>query len=302
VYLKQIEAFVSIVKYKSFSKAAKALHLSQPTISAYIKSLENELGIMLIIRTTNGIFLSEAGTAFHEYASRILHMRNMTHMEMQKYTNSVKGTVHIVSTTFASQYILPRVATKALQKHPDLHFKIDLERSSFVTRAMEELGADFGIVELIPDNPQYVCEMITREPLVLVTPNTPKYQAYGNEFPVETLAKEPFIFCFEGNSLRKVAIDYLKSLGISENELHIVAEMQTVVGILQAVRSNLGITFATKRNMTDYVQDGLCLTFDLPSDILNLPQNIIYHKDKLFSPAANHIIQCLLEEKKNYDI
>ena len=296
MFLKQIEAFVSIIKYKSFSKAAKTLHLSQPTISSYMKSLESELGVLLIVRTSNGIFLSEAGDAFYKYAINILNVRNNAYMELQKYSGNVKGTVHIVSSTFASQYILPGIAVKVIDAHPALHFKIDQRDSEDVITCMENSGADFGIVELVPDAPNYRSKLITKEPLVLVTPNTPKYQAYNGVFPIETLAEEPMILRFQGNSIRTIAGNYLSSIGISENDIRIIAEMETMVGIVQAVRANIGVTFAAKRRMEDFVREGSCLTFDLHSDILYLPQNVIYHKDKLFTPAANYLLQQLLDK------
>ena len=76
MYLNQIEAFVEVVDHKSFSKAAKVLYLSQPTISAYVKSLENEIGTQLIYRTTKDIILSEAGKRFYGYAKEMIRFRN----------------------------------------------------------------------------------------------------------------------------------------------------------------------------------------------------------------------------------
>ena len=65
---KQIEAFVYVVRYKSFSKAADALYLTQPTISSHISSLESILGLKLVDRSSKEIYLTAAGEIFFEYA------------------------------------------------------------------------------------------------------------------------------------------------------------------------------------------------------------------------------------------
>jgi DNA-binding transcriptional LysR family regulator len=73
---KQIEAFVNVAKYKSFSKAAEAIYLSQPTISSHIASLENELGVILFDRNGKEVRLTRAGSIFIEYAVNLINIRN----------------------------------------------------------------------------------------------------------------------------------------------------------------------------------------------------------------------------------
>lgn len=72
---KQIEAFVNVIKYKSFSKAAEATFLTQPTISTHISSLEKELGVTLIDRMGKESRPTKQGRAFYNYAINLLHTR-----------------------------------------------------------------------------------------------------------------------------------------------------------------------------------------------------------------------------------
>ena len=65
MHLKQLEVFVNVVKLKSFSKAAEAVYLSQPTVSAHINALEEELDTKLIVRSTKEVYPSEAGKIFY---------------------------------------------------------------------------------------------------------------------------------------------------------------------------------------------------------------------------------------------
>ena len=87
MFINQVEAFVNVVKYKSFSQAARKLYLSQPTISSHIKSLEAEFGVQLLVRTTKDVVLSDAGKIFYDYALELIHIRDVAYMKMKAYTN-----------------------------------------------------------------------------------------------------------------------------------------------------------------------------------------------------------------------
>ena len=73
---KQLESFRAVVKYQSFTRAAKALYISQPTISSHIRELEEELESRLIVRTTKSLEMTPRGWELYECASNILRLRN----------------------------------------------------------------------------------------------------------------------------------------------------------------------------------------------------------------------------------
>ena len=90
---KQIEAFVSVVDNKSFSKAADVCFLTQPTISARISTLEKELGVRLIDRTGREAFLTDYGKVFYKYAAEMLDTRNRATDSIQDLSKEIKGMI-----------------------------------------------------------------------------------------------------------------------------------------------------------------------------------------------------------------
>ena len=90
---KQIEAFVTVVDNKSFSKAADVFLLTQPTISARISTLEKELGVRLIDRNGKEAFLTDYGKVFYKYAAEMLDTRNRAAGSIQDLSNEIKGMV-----------------------------------------------------------------------------------------------------------------------------------------------------------------------------------------------------------------
>ena len=107
MHFKQIEAFVNVIRCKSFSKAAEAIYLSQPTISAHISSLESELGVCLIVRSTKEVYPSAAGRIFYQHALEMLRLRERAVLEVQSYATEVRGELDIAASTVPSQYIIP---------------------------------------------------------------------------------------------------------------------------------------------------------------------------------------------------
>lgn len=108
MHLKQLEVFVNVVKLKSFSKAAEAVYLSQPTVSAHINALEDELDAKLIVRSTKEVYPSKAGKIFYQYALEMLNLRDMAMQEVKSYSTQVRGTLDVAASTVPSQYLLDR--------------------------------------------------------------------------------------------------------------------------------------------------------------------------------------------------
>ena len=104
---KQLEAFVYVVKLKSFSKAAQRIYLTQPTISAHINSLEKELDTKLIERGTKYVYPTKPGSILYQYAVKMLNLRDDACCSVKNYNKELKGSLTICASTVPSQYILP---------------------------------------------------------------------------------------------------------------------------------------------------------------------------------------------------
>jgi len=102
--LRQLEAFVKVVELQSFSKAAKNLFLTQPTVSAHIVSLEKELNVKLVDRTTKNVETTSEGERLYEYAKEILEIKEDLYQEFGA-RSQVNEEIIIAGSTIPSQYI-----------------------------------------------------------------------------------------------------------------------------------------------------------------------------------------------------
>lgn len=116
---KQLEAFVAVVDYGSFSEAARKLYLTQPTISAHVRSLEEELHTKLIIRTTKKTTITTKGYQLYDSAVRMLEIRNNL---LENFTGVQKHMIDLAASTIPSSYLLPEILAAYGKTHPDTYF------------------------------------------------------------------------------------------------------------------------------------------------------------------------------------
>lgn len=293
MFLNQIEAFVNVVKYKSFSAAAKELYLSQPTISSHIKSLENELGVQLIVRSTKDVVLSDAGKIFYEYALELLHIRDTAYQRIHDYTTDISGTLPIAASTVPAQYVLPQILVEIVKLYPKIIVKILQMENPEVIHAVENFEVEFGIVGTNSSNSKCSFEPLMKDHLVLITPNTEEYRQLEGSFPTELFRKVPFVWLGKENGPCREASAYFESIGMTLDDLNIAAEMPNTESIKHAVHYGLGVSIISRKAAEDYEKLGYLLSFDLDSEFLDRSLYLVCHKNRMISPVASHFIEQL---------
>ena len=122
--LKQLEAFVQVAEGGSFSKAAKELFLTQPTISAHVSSLEKELNVRLFIRNTKEVSLSEDGRDLYKYARQMVELEQKIEERFGSREEEERQCITIAASTIPAQYLLPKILLKFRERYPDEQLNI----------------------------------------------------------------------------------------------------------------------------------------------------------------------------------
>lgn len=105
----QLESFIKVVKFKSFSLAAKELYTTQPTVSNNIKNLEKELNTTLLDRNSKTISLTDSGKLFYKYAVELVNIRDKAKFAIADHDCKVEGVIEICASSIPEEYILPYV-------------------------------------------------------------------------------------------------------------------------------------------------------------------------------------------------
>ena len=119
--LKQLQSFCAVVQYRSFTRAAEKLYLSQPTVSTHIRQLEEEFGSRLIVRTTKSIEVTPRGQELYACACGIVHLRDDL---LRSWSDEDEKVIRIGASTIPSAYILPQILPAFRREHPAPQFHV----------------------------------------------------------------------------------------------------------------------------------------------------------------------------------
>ena len=281
---KQLEAFVYVVKLKSFSKAAQRIYLTQPTISAHINSLEKELDTKLIERGTKYVYPTKPGSILYQYAVKMLNLREDAVCSVKNYNKELKGTLTICASTVPSQNILPKVIAAFREEYPHVTFNILRQDSELVVESISKGIADIGFCGTDTHNPDCVFESFIQDHLVIITPNTERFrQMRTTGIKADFLKTEPIILREEGSGTRKETEHFLAKAGIDIGELKIAAQFNDPDSIKHAVSQGMGISIVSKAAVEDYENFGLLLSFDLSGISMDRHLYIVSHKNNPLS-------------------
>lgn len=289
--LKQLEVFVHVARLKSFSKAADALYLTQPTISAHVSALEGELGTKLVVRSTKEIQLTATGNILFGYATQILGLCERAEQEVKNASSDIQGALSIAASTVPSQYLLPRILPHLRRRYPKVFFQVFQGDTSQVAQRVFENGAELGIIGSPVQKAGCVCTPFFSERMVIVTPNTAEYRELEGVISGQVLRSSPFLVREPGSGTRKRSEEFLRGIGIDPRDLTLAAQLQSTESILQGVKNGLGVSIVSGLAATDYVQMGSVLTFDFDSPLLTRQFYLIHHRTRPHSSAAAMLLE-----------
>ena len=243
--LKQLEAFVQVSESGSFSKAAKELFLTQPTISAHISSLEKELNVRLFIRNTKEVSLSDDGKDLYRYAKQITDLEKAIEERFYMDSDDGKHFITIAASTIPAQYLLPKVLMCYRERYPKEQIKImETDSSEVVTQVVDHM-VDVGFTGTVLEKKHCKYIPFHKDELAVITPDTPEYRILKeqNRDDIDWIKRKPLILREEGSGTRKEAEKQLKNAGISMETLDIVASIANQETIKKSVKQGMGIRF-----------------------------------------------------------
>ncbi len=281
---RQLESFIAIAKFKSFSKAANYLYLTQPTISSHILNLEKELNTILINRSNKKISLTKAGEIFYDYAINIINLRETARFKLGEFKGKIIGNVEIASSTIPEQYIIPELISEFGKIYPDVTFTVLHYDSAQVVKGILNGDVDFGIVGAKINQKQLKYVELTSDELVLVTPYTEDYLNQDVYINLEDLLNEKFILREQGSGTRNIIEQAFKEHNVDIKQLQTIAYVENTESIKQCIRKSLGVSILSKRAIEDEVKYNLLSYKKIKNINLNRKFYFVYHSQRSPSP------------------
>lgn len=248
---KQLEAFITVAKLKSFSKAANAIYLSQPTISSNISSLEKELKIQLFDRTSKEVNLTPAGESFLEYATDIINTRNNAIANMSSFNNNISGKLNISASTTPCNAILPKLIKSFNNDYNNVKFNIKEQGSVGIIKDILELRCEIGLVGAIIENSRIKSYKIMDDELVLVSHKSLGLPSVVKE---EDLMNYKFIIREKESATRKTLESALTKAEIDYSKLKVVSQVNSLDAQFRLLKLGIGISVLSKCLCEDLIK------------------------------------------------
>ncbi|MCB6202430.1 selenium metabolism-associated LysR family transcriptional regulator [Extibacter muris] len=291
--LKQLEAFVQVAEGGSFSKAAKELYLTQPTVSAHISSLEKELNVRLFVRNTKEVSLSDDGRELYKYARQMIDLESQIEEKFGSSRKEKRQCITIAASTIPSQYLLPKVLIRFSERYPEEQLKIIETDSSKVIAQIVDHLAEVGFTGTVLEKKHCKYLPFYKDELVIITPNTDKYRRIRDEGgeDISWIKKEHVIMREEGSGTRKEAGKQLRRAGVELTDLDIIASIENQETIKKSVRQGMGISILSRLATADEAEDGHLLVFPIPFADEGRNINLVYNKNYQLSRSAERFIK-----------
>ena len=281
--MRQLEAFAKVVELQSFSRAAKSLYLTQPTISTHIVSLEKELNAKLLDRTTKTVQVTSAGEKLYGYAKKILELKEDLEQEFGKECK-VSEQIQIAGSTIPSQYILPELIPAFQKQNSNIYFSINQGDSLYVIDEVLKHRVDIGFVGMKSENSRLHYIPFYEDKLVIVTPGDERYkELLKKKNPIVELLKEPIVLREDGSGTKKSAEKFIESMNIDVKKLNVVARINDQGIIKRSVSKGMGISIMSKKAASDYIEDGKILIYEPDGEQITRKLYIVFEKYKKLS-------------------
>jgi len=292
--LHQIEIFCSIVKYRSFSRAAEALFLTQPTVSGHMKNLEAELGVKLLDRLGKRALPTEAGDILYRHGTRLLEERDRAKQEIEKLTGRISGVLSIGGSTIPGAYLLPPLIASFKKKNPGISVQMSIDDTAKITEAVLAGSLCIGVVGARLSEPQLEVHPFETDELVIAVPRRHRW-AGKRAISADELKGEPFILREQGSGTRRIMEDRFENAGLSTADLNISAVVGSSDAVRQAVKAGLGISILSSRALKDDIEAGRLAAVRLSGIRMERHFSVILLRGRSRSPLCRAFLEFILK-------
>lgn len=249
--LEQIEGFVEIARRGSVSRAAEALFVTQPALTARLKSLERQLGASLFVRTGRGVRLSEAGRTFLPYAQRALESVAEGRRLVGEAARGGGGQLVLGAAPAVSTYVLPAILERFHAAHPGVQLSIQTAHSEHVLDLVLREQVQVGLIRALR-HPEIESIPLYEDELVLVVDPAHPFAARGS-IAVEEIGGEQLILFDKTSSYHDVTSVFFREAGVVPRG---VMELDNIDAAKRMVRQGLGVALIPHTAVAEELEAG----------------------------------------------
>ena len=286
--LELYRVFFEVAKFQSITLAAKHLHISQPAISKSIKSLEEQIGGKLFIRSRNGVVLTEDGKVLFYYVKRALELFNQGEQKYLEMLNLKSGTVRVgISKTLFKEFLLPYIE-KYHDLYPNIKIELFCSKASDLVKKLSDGLIDMVVANMPMDAPKdiYSYDLMTVHDVFVVKQD---YNIDKETIPLDELNNYNLILLPQGTNTRDNLDDILEQHDIVLDPYMTLASYSLVY---EMTKVGFGIGFL----IYEFCKD------DIDSNILKVVNVDVTIPERKISLMLKKNFECSFATKKLIDL
>jgi DNA-binding transcriptional LysR family regulator len=290
--INQLEVLVTVAQEQSFSRAARALHRTQPAVSQAIRRLELELGEPLFDRSSKDGTLTAAGRVLHEFAQQMLNLRQGAHTAIKELKDLHRGKLLLSANEYTVMYLLP-VLPVFRARHP--HIKVEVKRGLASRIPSEILGREFeiGVVSYKPSDSSISSVAVMTDELALIV--GPDHPLSGKDVvSVKELGAESFIAHNVSSPYREKVVSTFAKY---KTPLNISMEMPTLEAIKRLVEQGMGVALVPRLTAQTEIARKQVVALTVKEMRLERGIHLIYRKGATLSHAARAFLAVAREKR-----
>ena len=291
--LRQLEVLLAVARERSFSRAAKKIHSSQPTLSEHVGELERELGKKLLYRRGREVTLTEAGRVFAEYAGAALAAVDGARQAVAELDGLAHGSLLIGASTTPGIYVMPGVIATFRQRYPGVELTLRIANSQVIEDRVKARELDLGVVgghAIGPDEECLAAGLL--DELVVIVPPGHAWAKRRDIRPAE-LAGQPLLVREEGSATRRVTERALQQAGV---RYRVAMELDHTEAIKQAVMAGLGVAFVSTYAVRGEIATGRLRAVRLRGLRVRRHFHVLHHEARRVTASARAFMAVLAGE------
>lgn len=282
----QLKTFLQVCRLKSFSRAAEKLGVTQPAISAQIRSLEKEVGARLFDRNGGKVTFTAAGRLFEPFAEHCLQCHSHIVMAVNELYRSARGEVSVSASEATSLYVLPPVFAEYKKHYTRVTLNIVRAEHLRSIEMVINREVDFAVVSMPLKDPRLVVQPLHRDEIVLAVPPTHPLSTRG-DIKVEEMLQFSMLLLKQGRQ-RTLLNNFFESF---DAQPRIAMEVDSSELLKRLIAAGLGMGFLPRANLLDDVHSGLLKIVKVEGMRISRELALIYRKDRSLTHAAQAFLE-----------
>ena len=287
-----LKIFQQVVKHKSFSLAAKAVNLTQPTVSSHIKELENHYECRLLDRLGRKAIPTRAGELLYTHAEKILAQLEETESAMAGFLGKISGHLEMGGSTIPGGYILPRVIGQFFNYHQNVNISLIVGDTTQIIEDIINSKLEFGVVGARSESGRILQTRLIEDDMRLIVPADHKW-THKHQVSLNMMRTEPFIVRETGSGTRKSLQRRLAEMGSDIGQLNIIAEMGSTAAVIQGIKNHIGVSILSPIAVSEELAAGTLKAMTITGMRLKRYFYLTVHQDRTPSPLCAAFIDFL---------